>query len=205
MGCAIGLTGGVASGKTEVSRRFEALGFPVLDADVVARELVEPGEPALAEIAAQFGRELLLPDGRLDRSRMRAVVFEQPAQRARLERILHPRVAEVLARRAAACVAPIVVVAVPLLAEVGRYPWLDQVVVVDAAPALQRERLRERDRASAELAERMIAAQAPRAARLALADHVLCNSGTRAALGAQVDRLAELLSATVARRVPTTA
>jgi dephospho-CoA kinase len=173
----IGLTGGIASGKSEVARCFEALGVPVLDADVVARALVEPGQPALAEILAHFGPSALGSDGRLDRAWMRALVFEQPGLRRELERILHPRVARELEARAYGCDVPMVVVAVPLLAEVGRYPWIDEVLVVDASPERQRARLRERDRIPEGLANRMIEAQATRAQRLALADHVLCNAG----------------------------
>ena len=173
----IGLTGGIASGKSEVTRCFESLGVLVLDADVVARELVEPGQPALAEITDRFGPEALAPDGRLDRAWMRAHVFELPERRRELERVLHPRVERELEARTRAAAAPLVMVAVPLLAEVGRYPWLDQVIVVDAAQALQRARLCRRDGVTEALADRMIGAQASRATRLALADHVLCNAG----------------------------
>lgn len=182
----VGLTGGIASGKSAVSRAFERRGIEVVDADVATRELTRPGAAALAEIAARLGAGTIAPDGGLDRAAVRARVFADPAERRALEAILHPRVAQWLRERAERAQGPYVVLAIPLLAEVGRYDWLDAVVVVDCPPELQRERLIRRDRIDAALANAMIAAQASRATRLALADYVIENTGSEAELDARV-------------------
>lgn len=185
----IGLTGGVASGKSAVAERLLARGVPVLDADHVARELTERGSPVLDEIVRAFGGDFLLADGTLDRRALRERVFDDADARRRLEAILHPRIRALLEASAAAASAPYVVIAVPLLAEVGRYPWLDAVVVVDVPRALQRERLLVRDGVDDALAERMLDAQATRGQRLAIADYVIDNAGSLAALDAAVDSL----------------
>lgn len=177
----IGLTGGIASGKSAVSDRFIARGVVVADADVAARTAVEPGEPALAEIVAAFGEGLLQSDGRLDRGALRARVFADDDARRRLEAILHPRIRTVLRDACAAAAGPYAVVAIPLLVESGArtaYPWLDRILVVDAPGELQRARLMQRDGIDAALAERMLAAQASRRERLAIADDVIVNDGT---------------------------
>jgi dephospho-CoA kinase len=186
------ITGGVASGKSELGRRFERLGVVLVDADVVAREVVAAGRPALDEIAAFFGRGILLADGQLDRARLRAIVFEDPAQRRALEAITHPRIRAALKAQCAAAAGAYALVAIPLLAEGGgrtSYPWLQRILVVDAPPALQSERLMARDRASRELAGKMIAAQCTRAQRLALADDIVINDADPDALQAPVERL----------------
>jgi dephospho-CoA kinase len=184
----VGLTGGIASGKSEVARRFAELGVPVLDADAVTRELTTAGQPALAEIVKRFGKGALAPDGSLDRGAMRARIFDDAESRRALEHILHPRVEVELRSAALAQAAPLVIVAVPLLAEVGRYEWLDRVLLVDCDPARQRERLMRRDGIDAALADRMLAAQAGRGARIALADDVIENLGDLAQLRDGVDR-----------------
>lgn len=196
----VAVTGGVASGKSTVCDALAARGVPVIDADQVARELVAPGEPALAEIVAAFGAQALAPDGTLDRAAMRRRIFADETARRRLEAILHPRVRERMAELARAVAAPYCVLAIPLLAETGRYPFVDCVVVVDVDPAVQRERVMRRDGVGAELAERMIAAQAPRATRLALADLVVDNSGSVTDLAGRIETLhAELLRRAAAR------
>src|SRR5690606_23574028 len=177
-GFIIGLTGGVASGKSELTRRFEALGVHVADADVVAREVVEPGQPALAAIAARFGREVLQADGALDRRRLRERIFADPSDRLALEAITHPAIRRALEAACRQAPGPYSIAAVPLLVEAGGrqgYPWLDRILVVDAPVAVQHARLMRRDGVDAELADRMIAAQATREARLALADDVVVN------------------------------
>ena len=177
-GFIIGLTGGVASGKSELTRRFEALGVHVADADVVAREVVEPGQPALAAIAARFGREVLQADGALDRRRLRERIFADPSDRLALEAITHPAIRSALEAACRRAPGPYSIAAVPLLAEAGGrqgYPWLDRILVVDTPVAVQHARLMRRDGVDAELADRMIAAQATREARLALADDVVVN------------------------------
>lgn len=188
----VAITGGVASGKSEVGRRFERLGVSLVDADVAARDVVAVGQPALAEIAAHFGPAIVLPDGQLDRARLRSIVFDVPAERRVLEAITHPRIRERLQAQCAAAPGSYALVAIPLLAEGGgrrSYPWLQRILVVDAPPALQRDRLIARDRASRELAEKMIAAQCTRGERLALADDVVINDGAADALDGPVARL----------------
>lgn len=176
----VGVTGGVASGKSEVTRRFEALGVPVADADVAARTAVEPGSDGLAEVVATFGADVLAPDGSLDRAAMRRHVFGDDAARRRLETIIHPRVRANLRAACEAASWPYAIAAIPLLAEGGgrdAYPWLSRILVVDVPVDVQRARVMERDRVDAELAQRMIAAQATRDQRLAIADDVIVNDG----------------------------
>ncbi|QJD68631.1 dephospho-CoA kinase [Xanthomonas campestris pv. badrii] len=193
----VGLTGGIASGKSALAAEFEKLGVPVIDADVVARQVVEPG-PILDAIADCFGRAILLPDGTLDRQALRQIVFADPSQRKALEAITHPAIRSELQRAALAAQAPYAIVAIPLLAEAGgrvAYPWLDRIVVVDVPVTLQHERLVQRDGATVELADRMIAAQATREQRLAIADDVIRNDGepeqlTQAARRLDADYLA---------------
>jgi dephospho-CoA kinase len=188
----IGLTGGVASGKSEVTRRFEALGVHVADADLVARAVVEPGQPALARIAERFGADILLGDGRLDRRRLRERIFADPQARADLEAITHPAIRIELERECRAATGPYAIAAIPLLTEAGgrtAYPWLRRILVVDAPVELQLARLMRRDGVDEALAARMIAAQATREARLAIADDVLLNDGHPQHLDAPVREL----------------
>ena len=188
----IALTGGVAAGKSAVTRRFEALGVPVHDADVAAREVVAPASEGLAEVVATFGPEALAPDGQLDRAAMRRRVFADPAARRKLEAIIHPRVRAWLRERALAEDAPYCLLAIPLLAEnIAQYRWVDRVLVVDAPESVQLARLIARDDVDETLARRMIAQQATRADRLALADDVIDNSGDESALDASVAKLHE--------------
>jgi dephospho-CoA kinase len=186
----VGLTGGIAAGKSAVTRRFEALGVPVHDADVAARVVVEPGSEGLAAIVEAFGTEALDQQGRLDRSAMRRRVFADVDARHRLEAIIHPRVREWLQQQALAETAPYCLLAIPLLAEnIAHYRWLDRILVVDVAEAVQLERLVTRDSIDRALAERMLTQQASRAERLALADDVIDNSGSEAALDVHVQAL----------------
>ena len=187
----VGLTGGVASGKSEVTRRFQALGVEVVDADVAAREVVEPGQPALARIAERFGAGMLLADGRLDRRQLRERVFADAQARRDLGAITHPAIRARVKAQAQAAPGPYAVVAVPLLAEAGRaaYPWMARVLVVDAPESLQHDRLMRRDGVDEALAARMIAAQASRTVRLAIADDVILNDGDPAHLDTAVAAL----------------
>ncbi len=189
---AIGLTGGIASGKSEVSRRFEALGIVVADADLAARAALAPGSDGLAETVAAFGRDILAADGSLDRAAMRRRVFSDADARRRLEAIVHPRVRAMLAAQCASAASPYAIAAIPLLAEVGgrgAYPWLSRILVVDVPAAVQMERLQRRDGIDASLAAGMLAAQATRRERLAIADDVIANDGPLDALDAQVAAL----------------
>ena len=188
----VGLTGGIASGKSEVTRRFEALGITVADADVAAREVVMPGSPALAQIAARFGAHMLLADGALDRARLRAHVFADAGERKALEAITHPAIRMRLREVCQAATSPYAIAAIPLLAEGGgraAYPWLRRIVVVDAPEALRHARLMRRDGIDDALATRMIQAQASHEQRLALADDVISNDGQPEHLQPQVEAL----------------
>jgi dephospho-CoA kinase len=186
----VALTGGVASGKSAVARRFESLGIGVYDADVAAREVVAPGEPALAEIRSVFGVGVLQADGALDRRAMRDRVFADSGARKKLEAIVHPRVRAWLRRRAGMDRGPYCMLAIPLLFEKrAEYEWVDRVLLVDAPEALQIERLMQRDGVTREHAERMLNAQSTRAQRLAMADDVIMNDGEESALDAQVAAL----------------
>lgn len=176
----VAVTGGVASGKSEVTRRFEALGIAVADADIAARRAVAAGSEGLIEVVAAFGESVLAPDGSLDRTAMRQRVFGDEAARRRLEAIVHPRVRAQLRHECEAASGPYAIAAIPLLAEAGgreAYPWLRRILVVDVPVEVQHARLMQRDRADAELAQRMIAAQATREQRLAIADDILVNDG----------------------------
>jgi dephospho-CoA kinase len=186
----VGLTGGIGAGKSEVSARLAAQGAVVIDADAIAREVVEPGTEGLAEVVDAFGREVLLPDGTLDRPRLGEIVFADPELRGKLNEIVHPRVGARMAeleREAGA--ASIVVHDVPLIAESGRTDAYDLVVVVDVPPRVQLDRLVRRRGMTREQAEARMAAQASREQRLAIADIVIDNSGSLAELDRQVGDL----------------
>jgi len=186
----IALTGGVASGKSAVARRFESHGVHVYDADVAAREVVAPREPALAEIEFVFGTGVLDADGSLDRRAMRERVFADPDARRKLEAIIHPRVRAWLRRRVGMDRGPYCMLAIPLLFEnQDDYDWVDRVLVVDAPEALQIERLMRRDGVTREAAQRVLEAQSIRAQRIAIADDVILNDGEESALDARVAAL----------------
>ena len=189
----VGLTGGIGSGKSEVSRRLAALGAVVLDADAAARAVVEPGTPGLKRIAQTFGPGVLRPDGALDRAKLAEIVFADDAARKKLNAIVHPLVHEHMRAAEQAAVQAggddvIVVHAVPLLAEGGRAGEFDLVIVVDLPPETQVERLAGRGMPE-EQARARIAAQATREQRLAVADIVIDNSGTLADLDRQLSEI----------------
>lgn len=200
----VALTGGIASGKSAVADRLAALGAELIDADVVSRELVEPGEPALAEIVDAFGTGMLDAAGALDRRAMREHVFGDASARRHLEVILHPRVRSTLRARALASRAPYVVLAIPLLVEGSGYDWVDRVLVVDVPRGLQHARLTARDGITPGLADAMLDAQATREQRLQIADEVIANTGTLVDLDAAVAslhlRLLQLAKAKASRR-----
>jgi dephospho-CoA kinase len=187
----IGLTGGIASGKSTVTQRFAELGVPVIDADVASRNVVEPGKPGLAQIVQRFGAGVLA-DGRLDRRALRNLIFKDSSLRQALDAILHPLIRAEMERAAAQAQGPYLVMAIPLLIEGGNSAKrVDRVLVVDADETLQIQRLQARDGSSEEQARAILASQATRAARLAAADDVLLNSGSVAELRQAVDRLHE--------------
>lgn len=186
----IALTGGVASGKSAVAKRFEQLGIRVYDADVAAREVVAPNSAALAEIEFVFGAGVLQNDGSLDRRAMRERVFADSQARRQLEGIIHPRVRAWLQRSVGMDRGPYCMLAIPLLVENhGEYAWVDRVLLVDAPEDVQIERLTQRDGVSREHAMQMLAAQATREHRMAIADDVIVNAGEEAALDARVAAL----------------
>lgn len=188
----VGLTGGIASGKSVVAQCFANLGVAVIDADAAARETVVPGSEGLAAVVSAFGPGVLAADGGLDRAAMRRRIFEDDAARRRLEAIVHPLVRSALQTASAAAPGAYALVAIPLLAEGGgrgSYPWLDRILVVDVPIETQIARLLQRDAVDSALAARMVAAQAERRARLAIADDVLVNDGGLDALAAHVAAL----------------
>ncbi|MEP6504917.1 MAG: dephospho-CoA kinase [Betaproteobacteria bacterium] len=188
----IGLTGGIGSGKSTVARRFGSLGALVVDTDALGQALTAPAGAAIGAIAAAFGAEMIAADGAMDRERMRALVFAQPAERLRLEAILHPMIGAATRERAAsAAPGQAIVFDVPLLAESGTWrARVDRVVVVDCTPATQVARVTARSGWTAEAVERAIAQQATRAQRRAIADAVVFNETlSLSALEAEVDSL----------------
>ena len=183
----VALTGGLASGKSSVAQRFEELGVPVIDADVVARQLVEPGAPALAEIVEAFGAGVLDGRRRLDRARMRERIFGCEADRGTLESILHPKVRREMRDFAASADAPWVLFVIPLLVETGQAPDMDRIIVVDAPRPLQTARAAARDGSSPATIAAMLDSQATREDRLAVADMVIENTRGLASLRERVD------------------
>ena len=185
----IGLTGGIASGKSTVADLFAAAGVPIIDTDVIAREVVEPGQPALEEIRAAFGDDVFAEDGRLDRASMRKLVFSDHESRRRLEAILHPRIGAATIEQAEAAGGAYQLIVVPLLTESALKDAMDRVLVVDCSEETQLKRLLERDAESSEQARRILAAQASREERLAIADDVITNDAGLDELRTAVDEL----------------
>lgn len=185
----VALTGGIASGKTTVANLFAELGVPLIDTDVIAREVVAPGQPALAAVVAAFDPGILDAQGRLDRRRMRERIFTDPAARQRLEAILHPSIRAEMERRSRAARGPYQVLIIPLLTEGRRRDHVDRVLLVDVPEELQIRRLMMRDGVSYEQAQASLDAQATRAERLALADDVVRNTGRLDELRAKVAEL----------------
>lgn len=193
----VGLTGGIGSGKSMVARLFHDLGVPVIDTDEVARQLVRPGQPALAQIAQLFGTAILTPDGELDRAAMRDLVFSAPEKRRQLEDILHPLIRRKVAEWAAGQDAAYCVIVIPLLIEAGWLEDVDRVLVVDSPVTQQLERTATRDSASKSNVRAIIDAQCSREARIAAADDVITNDGAPDKLKPQVERLHQIYLARV--------
>lgn len=196
----VGLTGGIGSGKTAVSDRFAQRGVPVIDTDQLARELVAPGQPALAEIVAEFGTACLDADGHLHRAHLRERVFADPAARRRLETILHPRIRALVRERVATLTTSYCLVVIPLLVETGMTDLVDRVLVVDAPEAEQIRRVMARDGVTEEQARCILAVQARRDQRLALADEIVANTTDLATLNQQVAALHQYYSTLAAAR-----
>ena len=183
----VGITGGIGSGKSKAAQRFEHLGVPVVDADVIARQVVEPGLPALDQIKQEFGEHVIGADGHLDRSALRHIIFSDQEHKNTLENILHPiiysEVVDALSRQTASYA----IVVIPLLAESKRNYPIDRILVIDAPSAIQQSRVTARDRQTAQEVRRIIDMQASRRDRLKIADDVYLNTGTVAELNAWVD------------------
>jgi len=188
----IGLTGGIASGKSTVTHRFAELGVPVIDADVAARNVVARGKPGLEQVVRRFGPGVLDAGGNLDRQALRALIFQDPASRQALDAILHPLIRTDMETQAATVQGPYLVMAIPLLIEGGQYrERVDRVLVVDTDEATQVQRVQARDGSSETQARAILASQASRTQRLAAADDVLLNTGSVADLRQAVDLLHE--------------
>ncbi|MES9944174.1 MAG: dephospho-CoA kinase [Candidatus Thiodiazotropha sp.] len=185
----VALTGGIGSGKSAVSSHLESLGVPVIDADLLAHKLVKPGSPALLEIQATFGDELVNANGALDRSALRKIVFDDPQQRRRLEEILHPRIRKAMEDWIANQTAPYAVLVIPLLFEAGQTSLADRVLVVDCEESRQIERVLNRDQLSRNQIEQIMTSQVDRQTRLQGADDIIENNGSLDALIDATERL----------------
>ncbi len=185
----VGLTGGIGSGKSAVSQRFERLGIKVVDADIASREVVKPGAPALTSIRQHFGADVIQADSTLDRARLRAVVFANPDERKWLERLLHPRINAYLERELASAQSPYAMLVSPLLMESGQARLANRILVVDVPEHVQLERTMARDANDAAQVKAIMAAQTDRMARLAKADDVITNDAGFDALDARVAAL----------------
>jgi dephospho-CoA kinase len=185
----IGLTGGIGSGKTVASREFSRLGATVIDTDLIARELVEPGQAALSEIITSFGEQLIDESGRLDRSQLRQAAFCNPEQRKKLERILHPRILERATTLANQARRPYCVLVIPLLVESALDFPLDRILVIDAPQELQYQRVAARDAVTTSEIDAILATQASREKRLDVADDVVVNDSDLEQLHNEIERL----------------
>lgn len=185
------LTGGIGSGKTLVSDLFAEKGIPVIDTDLISRELVQPGQTALQEIQDTFGADILTSSGELDRRKLRERIFQNPAARDSLEAILHPKIYAETERRLTRLNSPYALIVVPLLVETGKTERADRILVVDTPPELQKARVRNRDNVSDEQIEQILASQASREERLNLTDDIIENDGTIEDVRQQVDLLHE--------------
>ena len=187
----IGLTGGIASGKTTVAQRLMELGVPVIDADEAARAVVAPGTPGLVDVLKRFGSGVVTENGELDRRALRELIFREPGSRRDLEAILHPLIRAYMEQSAKLAVGPYVVMAIPLLVEGGSRDRVDRILVVDVDETMQLQRVMARDGCTEQQARAILASQASRRARLAAADDVLLNAGTVTDLRQAVDHLHE--------------
>ena len=185
----VGLTGGIACGKSFVAEQFAQLEIPVIDTDEIARQVVAPGQPGLEAIRTEFGPDVLMPSGELDRNALRSRVFTDGTDRRRLEAILHPRIRDIAVERSATLGGPYQIMVVPLLIETDFRQLVDRILVVDCPESLQRERLIARDDEDAGQVDRIMSAQLNRKERLRSANDVIDNTGTREQTRRQVEAL----------------
>ncbi len=182
----IGLTGGIGSGKTTVTHMFAELGVPIIDMDDIAKQIVEPGQPALKQITRLFGNSVIDPDGRLKRQQLANIIFDSTAKRQQLEALLHPLIREETQRQLAKLKAPYCIVVIPLLIESDQDSLIDRILVVDVPESVQISRTTQRDAIPVSQAKKILAAQADRQTRLNAADDVINNSGKLDVLSQQV-------------------
>ncbi|MCX8583581.1 MULTISPECIES: dephospho-CoA kinase [unclassified Gilliamella] len=185
----VALSGGIASGKSTIAHLFAQLGVPIIDADIIARQVVEVGTPALEQITKHFSQEILLENGELDRSQLREIIFNNDHERLWLNNLLHPIIAQETQKQFAQQTKPYVIWVVPLLIENNLHQLADRVLMIDIPEALQLERLINRDRISESLAKKMVATQVCLTDRLAFADDIIVNDGDLESLKIQVDNL----------------
>ncbi len=185
----VGLTGGIGSGKSTVSAIFKKLGVPVIDADQIARELVEPEQPALKQIIHAFGSELLNQAGELDRNKMRKIIFQHPEEKKTLESILHPLIRESMLHQISRLKTPYCILEIPLLLESNQTDLVDKILVIDVPPDLQYKRVQDRSNLSKQEVETIIATQIDRSSRLAAADDIIVNNRSLAELDKKVEQL----------------
>jgi len=187
----VALTGGIGSGKTQVSDYFASLGVPVIDTDIISRQLVEPGQPALEKITESFGHQLLFASGQLDRAALREIIFNDATARKKLEDILHPAIREKVQHQLQALSFPYVIIVIPLYVETGQFLKTDRILVVDCPQEIQKKRVLARDNVSMEQLGKILEAQATRAQRLAVADDILVNDADIETLQHKVRQLHE--------------
>ncbi len=186
----VGLTGGIGSGKSLVSEQFRDLNVPIIDADVIARELVSPGSPALNQLIKLFGHEIIKSDGQLDRQKVKQLVFSNQAAKNQLEAVLHPLIQKEIYHQAQSIHERYCLIVIPLLFEnKENYQWLEKIIVVDLPEAIQVERTCQRDTMTQALAQKIISKQATRQARLAFADFIIDNSQDKANTKKQVEHI----------------
>ena len=185
----VALTGGIAAGKTAVSDYFQNLGVPVIDTDIISRQIVEPGQSAFKAIVEQFGSEMLSQDGRLNRKALREIVFNQPQKRRQLENITHPAINQAVMTLLKSLQANYVILVIPLLVESGNKYQQDRVLLVDIPESLQIQRVMQRDQISVQQANKILQVQSTRQQRLDIADDVILNSGDMIDLQKQIAEL----------------
>ena len=191
----IGLTGGIASGKTTICNMFSQLTIPIIDADIIAYELVEPNKDAYIKIVQLFGRDILQKDNALNRKKLRKLIFSDPIAKKQLEAILHPQIRQQLQRQSTQQPAPYCILAIPLLIEANMIDLIDRVLVIDTDESLQINRLCQRDNMSTNEAHTIISSQSGRKEKLAVADDVVINSGSIDALRITINELHKKYSA----------
>lgn len=187
----VALTGGIGSGKTEATKLFSALGPPIIDTDIISRDLVEPGKLAYQEIVEYFGTNILLPDNTLNRQKLRTLIFDSPQDKLKLESILHPKIRQAVKDHLAIQNYPYAIIVIPLLIETGQTDLADRILVIDTNPEMQLARVVQRDQSDKALVEKILAAQVTREERLSVATDVIENTGSIDLIRSQVQKLHE--------------